>query len=104
RNATAHMHTLSTKRGIAHALSIGGEVIHRFVWHTATFTWGWGDGGELANRRNQVLDLAMYQQCAGFFGPDAGLLAAGSKDGMGHVPHVLLGMIQVDNLHGSRKV
>ncbi|GAC1643401.1 MAG: hypothetical protein NVS4B9_35650 [Ktedonobacteraceae bacterium] len=46
----------------------------------------------------------MHQQRAGFFGPNAGLLAARSKDRMGHFPHVLLGMLEVDNLHGPRKV
>jgi hypothetical protein len=36
-NATAHMHALCTKSGIAYALGISGEVVHRFFWHTPAF-------------------------------------------------------------------
>jgi hypothetical protein len=35
-DATADMHPLCSKRRIPHALGIGGKVVNRFFWHTAT--------------------------------------------------------------------
>lgn len=34
-NARSHMHALRTKRGIAHTLGIGAEVVNRLFWHAA---------------------------------------------------------------------
>src|SRR5260370_41113807 len=68
-----------TKSGIGHALGIGGEVVHRFVWHTPAFTGGpWAFWG-LSNSSQQLLDLALNQQLAYWFRPASILLGDVSK-------------------------
>src|SRR5438132_8843322 len=98
------MHRLRTKGRIAHTLGIAGKVIDRFFRHTAALPFGWEKRGELADRLNQFLNLAMREQRTSLLGPDAGLLAVASIDRMGDLPDMFFGMIEVDNLDRVRKV
>ena len=52
----------------------------------------------------QLLDLAVNEQVTGRFGPRDPLWSRSTKDGMSDIPDMLLGMVEVHNLHGPRKL
>ena len=98
------MHALSTEDGITHALGVGGKVVHGPLGTTACLPWLRWDGRQGLDRGNESFTLPLFEERAGVRSPSRSRCCASSKDGVGHVPHVFFGMIEIDDLHGLGKV
>ena len=57
-----------------------------------------------AKRREDVVDRARVQFIAPRLGPLLCQVAPGAVDGLGHIPQVPLGVVEVDDLDGPGKV
>src|SRR6266571_8354400 len=57
-DATADVHPLSTEDGIAHALGVGGKVIHGPFRDTSGLPWFRWNGRQGCNGRDEVSNLA----------------------------------------------
>src|SRR5260221_14666977 len=95
---------LRTKDGIAHTFGIEGKVVNSSFWNTACLTWLWRNGRQCLNGGNQDINLSSHQQGTGLRCPGSRLCRPACKDSVRHVPDMLFGMVQIDNLHRLRKL
>ena len=58
--ATADVHPLGAKVGIAHALGIGGKVVHRSLWDTACLPRLRRDGRQRLDRAGECFTVALF--------------------------------------------
>src|SRR5260221_1708195 len=95
---------LRTEERIAHALGMAAKGVHRTRGETACVSWVRCDGGQCRDRADEVCNLPLFKQRARRSGPARRNFRGSSKDSVGHVPHMLFGMGEIDDVHGSRKV
>jgi hypothetical protein len=89
---------------IAHALGMAAKVVDRTLGDTACLSWLRWDGGQCRDRADEVCNLPLFKQRASCSGPARRSFRGSSKDSVGHVPHMLFGMVEINDLHGSGKV
>ena len=95
---------LRAEERIAHALGVGGKVVHSPLWDTARLPWLRWNGRQRLDRGDERFTVPLFQQRAGVCGPGRSPCCAASKDRMGYVPHVFFGMIEIKDLHRPCKV
>jgi hypothetical protein len=95
---------LRAEERIAHALGVGGKVVHGPLWDTARLPWLRWNGRQRLDCGDERFMLSLFEQRAGVRGPDRSHCCAASKDSMGYVPHMFFGMREIHDLHGPCKV
>jgi hypothetical protein len=98
------MHPLCSKRRIPHPLGIGGKVANSLFWDTLALAWGWSNGGQSSNSRDQCFNVAVDEQITGVFGPNLCGLGLRSIDRPRYLPHMFLSVVEIHNLDRARKV
>ena len=88
--------TLGVKLGVAHAVTVGLEVVESAA---GVFT----GGGMAAERRQQSVEAACVQFLMSAFDPCRGARVGGSVESFGQVAEVLLGVKAIDDLPGLGK-
>lgn len=80
-------------------LRVDGKVIHGPCRDTASLPWFRWNGRQARNGRDEVGHLACFQQRASSSGPGRGCCRGTAKDSVSHLPHMLFGMVQIDDVH-----
>ena len=80
------------------------RVAHGLLWDTVRTAWGWGNGWQESNGFDEGFNVALFQQLALLLSPLCSFGCSVSKDGIGHLPDVLLGMPEIHNLHSGGKM
>src|SRR6266536_2595449 len=103
-NSTADLHSLETKRWIAHACGIGDEIAHFNLWHTAHRSWLGRDSGQRCNLGHEVFNAAFTQEITCLLSPRRLLWTSSLKNGMSDLPHMFACVPEINNLHRLGKV
>ena len=103
-DAAAQMHPLSAKEGIAQAIGIAGKVVHGSFWTTACLTWLWREGRQGLEGSDAGFNLSFHKPRTGARRPGRGLCSAAPKDGVPPLPDMLLGVLEINDLHGLGKL
>src|SRR5205809_7338928 len=69
-DAAAQVHPLSTEDGIAHALGVGGKVVHGPLGTTACLPWFRWNGRQRLDRGNESFTLPLFEERARLGSPD----------------------------------
>src|SRR5450755_710047 len=103
-NSTAQVHPLRTEDRRAHTLCVGRNVVHGSLRETASLPRCRGNGRQSRDGSHKRFRLALFEERTGMCGPARGLQSASPKDGVGHIPDVFFGMIQINDLDRTGEV
>ncbi len=98
------MHALQAEGGITHASRIAHEGAHGRLRDTVGPSWGWGNGWQESHGFDEGFNVALLEQLTLRFSPRLCFGRIGSKDRIGHLPHMFLCLPEIHNLHGRGKV
>src|SRR5450759_2641237 len=85
-------------------LRIGGKVAHGLRGDTTRLSWGRRDRWQSFNRLDEGLNCAMDEPRTALLGPGDPRWGTAPIDRLRHLPHVLLSMPEIHDLHRARKV